>query len=84
MGHEYCLDALCLSDAPVSKDTHRDAGVSNWESQGKLSCNHIEINANPASWGRLRGGEVIQGGGVQRQGPLLLINFRANLTIIRH
>lgn len=56
MGHEYCLDALCLSEALVSKDTQRDAGLSNWESQGKLSCNQIEINANLASWGRLSGG----------------------------
>lgn len=33
--HEYCLDALCLSGAVVSKDKQWDAGLSDWGKWGR-------------------------------------------------
>lgn len=35
MDHEYCLDALCLSGAVVSKDKQWDAGLSDWGKSGR-------------------------------------------------
>lgn len=85
MGHEYCLDALCLSKALVSEDTQWDAGLSNWGKSGQALLESDRNQCEPASGGRPRGGrEGVGTGGAKRKGPQLLINFSANLTIIRH
>lgn len=53
MDHEYCLDALCLSGAVVSKDKQRDAGLSDWGKSGHTASNQMAINAGlPHGWQR--------------------------------
>lgn len=54
MDHEYCLDALCLSGAVVSKDKQRDAGLSDWGKSGHTASNQMAINAGLPR-GRQRG-----------------------------
>lgn len=45
MDHEYCLDALCLSGAVVSKDKQWDAGLSDWGKSGRAPLPAIAIRA---------------------------------------